>query len=236
MRLWVALCRQSRMGIFDVGAFSGVYALAARATTRSVPILAFEPARNTFNRLVNNIWVNHFDDQIAPLNFALGSKTSRERIRHPHGVYVLGSGESILPSVIKEAWYEEDIDVFAGDDIPQMRERDPRRFVIGSEVHGCDVAKIDVEGYECSVLEGMADLIQRDRTSLLIECLDLDAFHAVDKLLGPSHEHWFVDETELALHKSEQRFMARYSRNVLFAHRELAVAPIAAAAEVAVQR
>lgn len=215
LRLWVALASKAT-GVFDVGAFSGIYALAARAVNPAVAVWAFEPSRNTYNRLVNNVWANHYDREIAPLQFALGDRASRTTIRHPFGVYVLGSGESLLPSVVKDAWYEEDAEVLTADALEAERQKTPRRFIVERPVGEVDLVKLDVEGFEPNVLDGMKALRAARSPSMLIECLTADAFEAVRGRVETNYEHWFVDEEALELHRDAERFSRSGHRNVLF--------------------
>lgn len=215
LRLWVALARDART-VFDIGAFSGIYALAARAVNPGATVWAFEPSRNTYNRLVNNVWANHFDGAIAPLQLALGDRPTRTTIRHPFGIYVLGSGESLLPSVVRDAWYEEDADVLPADALEAERQKAPRRFIIERPISEVQLLKLDVEGFEPNVLDGMKSLRAAHSPSMLIECLTAEAFDGVRARVGGEYQHWFVDEEALELHRDVKRFAGSGHRNVLF--------------------
>jgi len=214
LRIWTHLA-QKVTAVYDVGAFTGIYALAAAAANPRARVYAFEPSGNTYHRLVTNVWANELNTVIAPLQFALGSAAARAEIRHPFGVYVLGSGESILASVVKEAWFTEQIDVVRADDLEAMLSATPRRLIIPEPGGRCELAKIDVEGYEVSVLQGMAGILKRDEPVLLIECLDLRAVEGVSACLT-DWSHRFVDDEGLAIHQSPERFTQAHSRNVLF--------------------
>ena len=60
LRLWVRLARQART-IFDVGANTGVYALAAKTVNPSAQVFAFEPVTRIAARLCDNVALNSYD-------------------------------------------------------------------------------------------------------------------------------------------------------------------------------
>ena len=68
--LWSHLARRSQW-VYDVGAFSGVFALAAIAANDKCRVMAFEPSFVTFARLLVNIQANGFGGHIAPLRAGL---------------------------------------------------------------------------------------------------------------------------------------------------------------------
>lgn len=214
LRLWATLAQQAGR-VFDVGAFSGIFSLTARAVNPNAMVWAFEPSRNTFNRLVTNIWVNRFSGQVAPLMLALGDKVERSVVRHPFGVYVLGSGESLLDTVVENAWYTEEIDVVPGDSLEALRAENPRRFIIDRPMDGVDLMKIDVEGFEPRVLDGLATMIDAHKPTMLIECLNEAQLDAVQTRLPRHARVCYVDDRQVCIHSDRERFLAGDERNIL---------------------
>lgn len=214
LRLWVALAHQART-IVDGGAFTGVYSLSARAANPSATIWAFEPSVNTFGRLVTNIWANRFDGAIAPVLAALGDRTERAMIRHPFGVYVLGSGESLLEERVREAWYDEPADVFPLDEFEALRRAYPRRYVLERPFARLDLIKLDVEGYEAKVLAGMQKIIAADRPTMLVEFRGEASYRAIVSQLPAGARVYFIDDETLALRAHPTDFTSVDHQNLL---------------------
>ena len=219
LRLWVALARSART-VIDGGAFTGIFSLATRATNPAAQVWAFEPSLNTFSRLVTNIWANRFDDTIAPVMAALGDKKERASIRHPFGLYVLGSGESILKEVVHDAWYEEDIEVIPGDEFEAVRLASPRRFVIDRPFGDVDLIKLDVEGFEPRVLDGMKQLLSTTRPTLLAEFRDDETLRAIEQRLPAGSKVYFVDDDGLALRREPCDYALVNHQNLLAVMRD----------------
>lgn len=227
LRAWWALARLSD-AIYDVGAFTGVYALSAAAANPSAFIYAFEPAANTFFRLATNILANQFDGRIAPIQVALGETTGRAELRHLSGLYVLGSGESLVPSMVSRPAWVETVEVVAGDELLSLG---AERLLHAHPGDRVTLAKIDVEGFEREVVRGLGKAIATHQPTLLVECRtprvganDRGSTPAQDRalladlhaLLGKSYRSYLVDEDARAMHRDFGRYTSGLSRNVLF--------------------
>lgn len=150
---------EAGMAFIDVGANAGLFSLvASKRVGRNGLVLAFEPSLQTFARLVENVSLNAAGN-IYPFNAALGATT---------GVARFDSG---CPSHSGIAHLDT-----AGDvDVVQLRFDAPAesfRNLIGNRR---TVIKIDVEGAELQVLEGMADFIRQHQVEQLI--VEIDAAH-----------------------------------------------------------
>jgi hypothetical protein len=139
-------------------------------------------------------------------------------IRHPFGIYVLGSGESLMASVVMNPWYEEEAEVLAADALEAERQKAPRRFIIDRPIAEVNLVKLDVEGFEPNVLDGMRALRAAHSPSMIIECLTLNAFEQVRSRVEADYQHWFIDDDALELHRDVERFARSGHRNVLFVH------------------
>jgi hypothetical protein len=60
VQVWAELCRDRSGLILDVGANTGVYALAAAALAPDAEVVAFEPVARMADRLAHNISLNGF--------------------------------------------------------------------------------------------------------------------------------------------------------------------------------
>src|SRR5690606_2225067 len=58
LKVWAALCRQRRGPILDIGANTGVYALAAKALAPKARVIAVEPVARVAAKLRANIALN----------------------------------------------------------------------------------------------------------------------------------------------------------------------------------
>lgn len=171
LKLWSHLVRQSQW-IFDVGAFTGVYALSAIAINPASRVMAFEPSFVTYSRLLLNIQANGFGGHIAPLRAGLGSREDELELRHSSGVYVMASDETFLEEKIAKAWYTEKSTLFSLDHLLAHQDRYRQEIVISTDFAGADLIKIDVEGFENEVIKGMQSTITAHRPAVIIECLD----------------------------------------------------------------
>lgn len=215
MEVWAKLARRHRM-IFDIGSFTGVYALAACAASPDCKVLGFEPSRNTYYRLITNIKANGFNGRVGALPYALGESESRAQVYHQAGVYCLGSGESLLAEKVDGIWYKDEVSVITGDSLPRLHIESPREFIIECLPIRVSLMKIDVEGYESAVLRGFADTIGKRHPTMIVECCDEEAFLAVWSILRDyEYDYLVVDDREGVLHKEVSRLDGDL-RNVLF--------------------
>jgi FkbM family methyltransferase len=166
----IAKRERNAVTFLDVGANVGHHSLfmAGHADT----VLAFEPSSACRSQFSDNITANGINN-IEILPYALGEADYSAK---------LGSGlpgntgaQSLMWTLDGQAWV--DVEVRHG-----QRLLDARNFP------RIDVMKIDVEGYERRVLEGMQSRLCRDRPVLLFE------------LWPPSHEAGFTSEEQLKRH------------------------------------
>jgi FkbM family methyltransferase len=142
------------MHALDVGGNIGYYALLeASIVGRHGRVLVLEPAPKNFERLKRNIALNRLSDRIVAFNFAAGDADGYEKM-------YLG----ILDNMHCLMKYPND-HRYRGSIVVETVKLD--HFLAGRRK--IDFLRMDLEGYECQVLEGMKEIIERDRPSLLIE-------------------------------------------------------------------
>lgn len=130
----------------DVGANIGWHTLiAANKVGAKGRVLSFEPVTTTFNELEDNIEINGFKN-ISPFRLALsdteGSAVIYGNVENDSG------GNSMITSEGRPVL--ETISMQRGDVV-----------LAGERVTGIDLLKIDVEGAEMRVLEGLAGYFER---------------------------------------------------------------------------
>jgi len=135
----------------DVGANVGKYSLMfSKMIGNTGKIIAIEPVPNTFEALTEAIKLNKFDN-IVPLNIACWNKNTKLNMFQAEM-----SGES----TIKE-------DYGLGYFAVEARTLDSIVHELG--LNTVDSVKIDVEGSEIEVLEGMENILKQHTPEIVIE-------------------------------------------------------------------
>lgn len=133
----------------DIGANVGSYTILA-CSAIGAKGYAFKPIPDTYEKLIENIRLNHLEDEVTCLNMGLGDKTGTLSFSSDMDTvnHVLVSGElSQNPINVQVSTLDEVL----GDNSPAL-------------------IKIDVEGYEFPVLEGaMKTLSQKSLMAVIIE-------------------------------------------------------------------
>ncbi len=125
--------------ILDVGAHIGLFTLQMSKQAVKARILAFEPNPDNYHFLVKNIRLNKLGERVSSHDVAVGDKSGR-------GVLHFGSlsrGDSSLKDqFLVDALESATVSVVPLDDVL-------------SEPKVVDLVKIDVEGMETEVLQGL---------------------------------------------------------------------------------
>jgi FkbM family methyltransferase len=198
------------MTFVDVGAHIGLLTLsAARAVGSGGKVLAVEPVPLSFKLLNQAITINGMLDRVDAIRVAAGTRRTRSRF---YVMNVLGHSSFFQSAQPTEVETEIEVDVMPLDDLVQPGER-------------VDLVKIDVEGAELAVLEGMTRIIaENPHLAIIAE-------------YGPAHlkrnqitsEKWFaafesrgfepfvIDETSGACERANLFDLANVaSANILF--------------------
>ena len=182
LEFWIRLCRLSSV-ICDIGANTGVYALAAKAVNPSAKVVAVEPVERVFRKLEGNVTLNNWD--IQTVNAAVSDHTGTAVL------YDLPQLEHVL-SVSLEADWNSKSTALRPVEIPCITVTDLLKQIGATKV---DLLKIDVETHEPAVLRGFHELIKRDRPSMLIEILNDEVAQQVSALLeGLEYQYYNIDD------------------------------------------
>jgi FkbM family methyltransferase len=198
LRLWVWLARDAKC-IFDVGANTGTYALAARAVNDKAEVQAFEPVDRVYSKLQINSSLN--GNQIGTNNIALSNRAGPAELFDDgkDHVYSASLNAKMLGTEGNRARCV--VSVITLD-----------AYV---EAHGLiepDLLKIDVEMHEPEVIEGALGVISRARPAILIELLNAELSARVVSLLSTYVFYEIVEGG--GLHRCD-RFDDRADRNFL---------------------
>ena len=154
--VFLALLPRARV-VFDVGAYVGIYAMAAALGAPERRVHAFEPVPESFHRLQENLRVNGLSD-VHAVPAAVGHRGGKAILHVPDGVWL--PSHSSTRSGFRERTRPLEVPAITLDDY--ARERGIERV---------DLVKIDTEGNEDEVLAGAAKLFERSRPFVLCEVL-----------------------------------------------------------------
>lgn len=138
---------------FDVGANIGIYSLYCAYLYPKCQILAFEPHKPNFFRLLDNIRINGFNN-IAPFLYCIGDKTGHVDFSSNSNETGSSGGQMKDPSEIGEipCWSLDDFIIHG--------------FYSPNPTH----IKIDIDGQELKVVNGMTETLKSPQLkSVLVE-------------------------------------------------------------------
>jgi FkbM family methyltransferase len=166
MKLWLKLCASSQV-ILDIGANTGIYALAAKCIQPRARVFAFEPHPLFFHKLEENIRLNAFD--IVALEKAVSDNNDFVTIEDYSGnTPTLKTACLTLDSLIESYG-----------------------------LNRIDLIKIDVEQHEPQVLAGFVTYLSRFKPTLLIEILTQQVAETVQKQVeGLGYLYFNIDENK----------------------------------------
>jgi FkbM family methyltransferase len=160
LRLWQSLARNSSV-ILDIGANTGVFALAAKAVNPGAQVFAFEPIKRIFERLSENIMLNGFDAE--PVLAGVSNLTGEATIYVPVSEHSYSASLDATMMAGRAELCATQISVTRIDD-----------FVASRVLKSLDLVKIDAEQHELAVVLGFGDTLKRFRPCLLIEVLNTE--------------------------------------------------------------
>ena len=179
LKIWSELSIESSL-IIDVGAHTGVYSLAALSSNKRAEVISFEPNFLNFGRLNLNLRANNFSTK-SSFMFGVGKEEKNAPFSIPFSFDYLSTGGA-LGSKDDQLTYSASmvsLDSFLRQDQGGM----------------VDLVKIDTEGHEALVLEGMKGVLAKSRPILLFECIDNEVGFAVKEiLLKYDYKFYLIDE------------------------------------------
>lgn len=140
--------------VIDVGANIGTFCIRLARTAEPASILAIEPSQRTFGSLCANVERNGVTSCVEPLRLALGADEGEVLLTSD-----LNAANHVVPSDRAHASAgEEAVRQTTLDSV--VREHDLTRL---------DLLKIDVEGFELSVLRGAQQLLKTLKPAVMME-------------------------------------------------------------------
>ena len=164
---WGALVWRGNGLVLDIGAYSGVYAIAT--ALMGAKAMALEPHPVNYGRLLRNAQLNSM--RFPVLNVAASSNNDTKTLRTKKPVESMSDTATLQPQPEMHTIQMHSIEVPAKriDDLP-----------ITTRV---GLIKIDVEHHELDVLLGARQVIEKHKPLLLVETLNPQAYDAVSMQL-----------------------------------------------------
>ena len=163
---WIETFFQNGQIMYDIGANVGAYSLVASSIFQGkLRVYSFEPAFQNYNQLCKNLALNQCRDSVVPLQVALSDRTGIETFNYRNlvpgsGVHALGEPVNHLSQRFTPILTQPVLSYRADDFIGEFGLPIPNHI------------KIDVDGSELEIVEGMTAVLDDARLkSLMIEKL-----------------------------------------------------------------
>jgi FkbM family methyltransferase len=169
--LFFRLAEQAAITL-DVGAYVGYFTVIAALANPDGRVIALEPAAKTFDRLLGNVRLNGLSN-VECRNVAAGALPGRADLHHMSGAMSMAA--SLDPRHLAP-WehVSTSVAVVALDDL-----------VTELEVARVDLMKIDAEATEAAVLEGAAQILNRNHPHIICEVLSAESGTRLTAILEP---------------------------------------------------
>lgn len=177
-KVWSVLSRKANC-IIDIGANTGIFALIAKAVHESATVVAFEPVKRVMEKLKVNNKLNQFDINAVEMgvsNF---------------------DGSAIIYDTPSDHIYSVTINRnFNGPDqyvIPkEIQVTKLSSYAEANHLQKVELIKVDVETHEPEVLEGMIEILKKDRPAIIIEILNDEVALKVNGILSTLDYSFFI--------------------------------------------
>lgn len=150
------------MTLYDVGANMGEFTMyAAHLVGSKGRVASFEPMKETFALLQENISLNQYQDRISAFNLALSDKKGEADLFAATEVNTVGSHEDGLHTLFgtqERSSFLHKIQLEKMDEVMTAHQLPPP-----------DVIKMDVEGSELFALKGAAGILKKHHPKIILE-------------------------------------------------------------------
>src|SRR5580698_1280064 len=168
--------------VIDVGGFIGDFALYAVKRLNARRVIVCEPAPRNWALLLKNISTNHYEDRIVPVNKA-----------------VTANGESVMMDIDAPDEYQSMVSAHSGSEATTAVPGVSLGQLLGEHhIEGVDLLKMDVEGAEYAILEGMTSEIFSRIRNIVFEYHDIEGGWA---MLEAAKRRLIQEGYNLHLHK-----------------------------------
>lgn len=198
----LALARNANV-FLDIGAYSGLFSLAAARVNPGLLAYAYEILPQNFLILYDNILLNNLVSRVVPRLCGLSNEAGFMKLPR-------AGSDGVLPSSVAIDWRFSE-----GVDIP-IQTLDECHV----DIDGPVTIKIDVEGFETEVLEGGRALLEHVRPDIVCEVLrKAKRISDMEELLT-SLDYRFYHITNIGLVESKRVVPKKSERDWLFTTRD----------------
>lgn len=175
LRVWLALCSQKQL-ILDIGAYTGLYGISAAVNTPEAPVFCFEPLPQNAARIRENIARNSLPN-IQVEEVAVSNTETSLHLHVFSNADFLTSGASLIPNAAAPSKARIEVKTLRLESFLKQHfpSGEPLKMLV----------KIDVEGAELAVLQGLGAWIQQADADFIIEILSDAAGAAVAAFFQP---------------------------------------------------
>lgn len=143
--------------VFDVGAYTGIFALISAISGVDKSVHAFEPVPRIFEYLLKNVEANDLSN-VIPVCSAVTDYDGEAQLYIPRATTLPFSASTLRG--FRDAQYTLTVPALKLDS-----------YVAANHIARVDLMKIDTEGTEPKVLEGAKQILERDRPVIICEVL-----------------------------------------------------------------
>ena len=154
--------------VFDIGSYTGVYALVAAKSNKKLNISAFEPNPELFSALEKNLKLNRIRN-VKSEQMALDDQPGEAYLYLNHDTH------TSIGSLIQSST--------AGKKV-LVRKTTLDIYCKNYSINSIDLMKIDVEGYETYVIQGGLSIIKKSSPIILMESLTQETLEKQFDLLS----------------------------------------------------
>ena len=185
LSVYFKLAKQAQL-VLDIGANTGLFAMLACAANPNARVLAFEPVPFVYERTAGNIRINGWEERCTVYNQAVSDRAGKAQFHVPTQQGLPASSSLNTEGFRGYKGTLIEVEVVTIDSV----------IPPGKKV---DLAKIDVEGFEDKVLEGMRRVLAESHPDLIIECLHDGPFRAVEAILREyDYRFYHLNDTGIA--------------------------------------
>ncbi|KYC40128.1 hypothetical protein WA1_29745 [Scytonema hofmannii PCC 7110] len=181
IEVFYKLAQKSNL-VLDIGANTGLFTMLALSANPNSQVLSFEPVPNTYKQLVSHVKRNGWEERCQIYNKAVSNIVGETKFHVPFNDVPLSASLN-LQGFRGQEGVIIDIPVTTIDDVC-------------SKSGKIDLIKLDVEGFEDKVLEGMEQVLSNSSPTIIVECNPDGPVLAVENILSKFGYHFFHLRTE----------------------------------------
>ncbi len=187
--LWIKLSENARV-IFDIGANTGIYSLVTKSINKTSIIHAFEPSKNTYNKLLENNKINNYN--IICNEIALSNTDGFSAFFDSFDSNQTSASMSIEMS---NNWTDYQINKYSVQTMTYKNYINKNKI----NLEEIDLIKIDVEMFEPEVMEGFEEVLFNLTAFVFIEVLNDEVADKLNVIFNNKFTFYHLQENETLL-------------------------------------